>query len=151
MDQSTGDQQEPYNVTEEECLSEQVENTYWRVALFYIKAYFKCQLLQIVCVRADLPNVNLFLGWACSSYVKVENPVEAEFCRKIEVIVTLLEKGGAIEQGFSKFFVVRPRFEKDIYTRPHYGHIHVNDIKTLPSTANCMGNVCLLRRVASGS
>ena len=54
-------------------------------------------------------------------------------------------------QGFSNFFVLQPRFEKDISTRPHYGHIHVNVIKTLPSTANYMGNVCLLRRVTSDS
>ena len=54
-------------------------------------------------------------------------------------------------QGFSNLFVLRPHFEKDISTRPHYGQIHVNDIKTLPSTANYMRNVCLLRRVTSDS
>ena len=49
-----------------------------------------------VCVRADLPNLNLLLGWTCGNYVEVENPAEAKFCRELEVIVVLLEKG-AIE------------------------------------------------------
>jgi len=51
--------------------------------------------------------------------------------------------------GLLKLFVLRPRFEKDISTRPRYGHIHVNDIKTLTSTANYMGNVqtCIERLV----
>ena len=46
-----------------------------------------------ICVRADLPNLNLLLGWTCGSYVGVDKPVEAKFCREIEIIVTLLEKG----------------------------------------------------------
>ena len=47
-----------------------------------------------VCVRVNLPNLNLLLGWTCGSYVGVENPVESKFCRKIEIIFTLLEKKG---------------------------------------------------------
>ena len=58
---------------------------------------------------------------------------------------------GTLNQGFSNFFLLRPRFEKYISTRPHYVHIHVNNIKTLPSTANYMVNVCPLRRVISNS
>ena len=51
-------------------------------------------LVVKVCARADLPNLNLLLGWTCGKYVEVDNPGKANFCREIEVIVMLLEKRG---------------------------------------------------------
>ena len=44
-----------------------------------------------VCVRVDLSNLNLLLGWTSGKYVGVDNPIQAKFCRKIEVTVTLLQ------------------------------------------------------------
>ena len=41
-----------------------------------------------------MPNLNFIFGWTCGNYGEVENPVEAKFCREIEVIVTQLEKRG---------------------------------------------------------
>ena len=60
--------------------------------LYFRPKHLKCQLSQTVCVRADLPNLNLLLGCTCGNYVEVYNPVQAKFCREIKVIVTLLEK-----------------------------------------------------------
>ena len=47
-----------------------------------------------VCVKVDLPSLNLLLGWTCGNYVEVDNPGKAKFCMKINVNVKLLKKGG---------------------------------------------------------
>jgi len=84
----------PKNVAEEECRSEQVENTYWRVVMLDIEGNLKYQLFQTVCVWTDLPNLYLLLEWTSRNYVEVDNPVEGKFSWEIEVIFTLLEKRG---------------------------------------------------------
>jgi len=63
-----------------------------------------------VCVRADLPNLNLLLGWTCGNYVEVDYPVEAKCCREIEVIVTLFEKGGIEHLDLNSCFLISIQF-----------------------------------------
>ena len=88
----------------------------------------------------------LSLNSPCAVFAKASSAVvkSRTFCDLTNVKCSL-------NQGFSNFFLLRPRFEKYISTRPHYVHIHVNNIKTLPSTANYMVNVCPLRHVTSDS
>ena len=77
-----------------ECASEQVENSEKRVVLSDSEAYLKYQLLNTVCVRGDLPSLNLLLGCPCRNYVEVEFPVEPKFFREMDVVVILLENMG---------------------------------------------------------
>ena len=92
---------------------------------------------------------NFFMYSGPSLYFK--NLFSHRKVSKVLVKALLQNFGSTVNQGFSIFFVMRPRFKKDISTRPHYGHIYVNHIKALPSTANYMGNACFLRRMTSDS